>query len=112
MKRRIRHRDGSKISAKEASGLAKLAVLMHESTARNPSTGPEIVIVEQPPVVYLPADMTCLRCNSAQALPGRLWCTPCVEYVDALPAEPVDDELEASIARHPAGKQLRAGEPK
>lgn len=94
MKRRIRHRDGTKISNREAQGLAEL---MHEST---------------PSIVWLPADLMCMRCPDNQAAPGRLWCTPCAEIVDALPAEPVDDELEASIARHPAGKKLRAGESK
>lgn len=33
MKRRIRRRDGSKITAREARGLARLAVLAHEMKA-------------------------------------------------------------------------------
>lgn len=78
MKRRIRHRDGSKISSREAQGLAKIAELMHEATA---------------PVVWLPADMTCLRCRENQPLPDRLWCTSCVAIVDSIAAESIEKAL-------------------
>ena len=62
----------------------------------------------QPTIVVLPSGLTCLRCESRPALDDRLWCANCVPIVDALPVEPVDTDLEACIARHPAGKQLRA----
>lgn len=63
----------------------------------------------KPPVVILPEVFTCLRCEKKPALWERLWCIDCAPIVDALPAEPIDSELEACIARHPAGKQ-RGGE--
>ena len=52
-----------------------------------------------------------MRCDKKQALADRLWCAECVEIVDALPTEQVDADLEACIARHPAGKDLEANHP-
>lgn len=93
MKRRIRHRDGSKISTKEASGLAKLAVLMHDSKvdyetalsgsiARHPA-GNQLA----PQPVILPTDLACMGCNDNEPLPGRIWCTTCAEIVDSIDTE-------------------------
>lgn len=66
--------------------------------------------VDLPTLVVLPDGFTCLRREENPALPDRLWCAVCTPIVDAHPAEPVDrDDLEASIARHPAGKQRKTG---
>ena len=62
-----------------------------------------------PTVVILPDGMDCLRCEKKPARPDRIWCVECAVIVDALPAEPVDTDLEACIARHPAGKQRKIG---
>lgn len=60
-----------------------------------------------PAVVVLPDGMDCLRCEKAKARPDRIWCTECAAIVDALPAEPTDAEIDACVARHPAGKQCK-----
>jgi len=60
-------------------------------------------------VVLLPDGFTCLRCYENPALPDRVWCAVCAPIVDALPAEPIDRSLDATIARHPAGKQRKTG---
>ena len=67
--------------------------------------------VDLPTLVVLPDGFTCLRCEENPAVPDRIWCAVCAPVIDALPAEPIDHGgLDGSIARHPAGKQLRSGE--
>ena len=51
-------------------------------------------------VVVLPARFDCLRCEKRPAMTSRVWCGECAEIVDSL-----DPDLEACVARHPAGKQ-------
>ena len=79
IKDRIRHRDGSKISDREARGLARLAELNHEMQS-----------TPWPTVVVLPGGFTCLRCEENPALPDRIWCAVCAPIIDALPAEPIE----------------------
>lgn len=79
VKRRIRHHDGSRITDKEARGLARLAELNHEMKS-----------TPLPTVVILPGGMTCLRCEENPALPDRIWCAVCAPIIDALPAEPIE----------------------
>jgi hypothetical protein len=55
--------------------------------------------IAAPEPVYLPANMTCLRCCENPALPDRPWCAVCAEVVDTLPVEPIDQTRQGGEDR-------------
>jgi len=68
------------VKAAEREAALNASIARHPAGKRRPT---------QPPVVFLPTDLTCMRCEDNQALPGRLWCTTCAVIVDQLDAAEV-----------------------